>query len=205
MTWYETVHDFAAPIATICAACAAVFVTWRVGTRQVEIARQQADTARQQAAIATQQANTALDRLRYDLFDKRYSIYLSAQRIIELTLQEQIGYEDARKLNQAYVAIGEAPFFFPVHICEFLNQLGNDCKTHRRVSKNDAVSDEVVRLLAIRDSLPIMFSKVLAFSQLTGNQDSIAEDNAGVDITRTIVDEPGRDVAGSRCRRDVGR
>jgi hypothetical protein len=72
---YDVLHDFAGPVATVIAAGAAVFVTWRLGRRQVAIAAQQATTAELQAATARQQADTALDRLRYDLFEKRYKIY----------------------------------------------------------------------------------------------------------------------------------
>ena len=64
---YGILKDFAGPVATVTAASTAVFVTWRIGRTQAAIARQQAD-------IAQQQADTALDRLRFDLFDKRYSI-----------------------------------------------------------------------------------------------------------------------------------
>jgi hypothetical protein len=54
---YEALHDFAGPTATFFAGGIAIFVTWTLGRRQVEIARRQAE-------IAAQQADTARYRLR---------------------------------------------------------------------------------------------------------------------------------------------
>jgi ABC-type Fe3+ transport system permease subunit len=48
--------SFAGPIATIIAAAAAVFVTWRIGQGQLSIAKQQATIAKQQAELARAQA-----------------------------------------------------------------------------------------------------------------------------------------------------
>ena len=80
----------AGPIATIIAAVAAVFVTWRLGRgqlqiarQQVEIAQQQATTSRHQAEIAKQQAAIAFDRLRFDLFEKRYAIFTAIKELLK--------------------------------------------------------------------------------------------------------------------------
>jgi hypothetical protein len=58
---WNVVVSLAAPAATIVAASAAVFVTWRLGRDQLGIAKQQATTARQQAELAAV-------RLQHDLF-----------------------------------------------------------------------------------------------------------------------------------------
>lgn len=65
----------AGPIATIIAAAAAVFVTWRLGSGQLRIAKQQAAIARQQAELATV-------RLQHDLFDRRFAVYEAAHKLL---------------------------------------------------------------------------------------------------------------------------
>ena len=60
---YSVAKDFAGPVATVIGASAAVFVTWRLGLRQAEIAQQQADLAR--------------EKLRHDLYNRRFEIFTS--------------------------------------------------------------------------------------------------------------------------------
>jgi hypothetical protein len=159
-SWYDVVHDFAAPLATVIAAGTAVFVTWRLGKSQVTIARQQAH-------IAAQQAETALDRLRYDIFERRYAIYLAAQRIIELSILDNRSPSEAGELHKLYTTIGEAHFFFPQGLCDFLTQLGEECTKRRRRDKNLNWTEDDLRLLAIRDTMSKRFADALAFLQLT--------------------------------------
>lgn len=119
---YEVPHDFAAPVATVIAAGVAVFVTWKLGRRQVPIAAQQAKTAELQAATAKQQADTALDRLRYDLFEKRYAIYSTAKELMRsLVNQGQAEKLDEIAVTEKLVFIEECVFFFPrVHVPSLL-------------------------------------------------------------------------------------
>ena len=73
---YQILKDFARPVATIIALITAAGITWRFASWQARIAQQQADTARQQA-------NTAFDQLRYNLFEKRFSLlYNTARELI---------------------------------------------------------------------------------------------------------------------------
>ena len=72
---YQTLKDFAGPVATITASIAAALITWFFALRQMRIAKQQADTAKQQA-------DTALDQLRYNLFEKRVAIYEDIKTLI---------------------------------------------------------------------------------------------------------------------------
>jgi hypothetical protein len=156
---YDILHDFAAPIATIIAAGAAVFVTWRLGLRQVQIATQQ-------AAIAEQQADTSLNRLRFDLFEQRYRVYQAAIRIIELSLDSRLSPAESGELQRSYITIGEAEFFFATEICDFVKKLGQDCTRYRRTSRMSADPEEDNRLLALRDTMPSRFAGALGFSQL---------------------------------------
>jgi hypothetical protein len=61
MTCYVFFKDFAGPIATICAAAAAVFVTIHFNRKQMQ--------------IAETQKNIALDKLKWDSHEERYTIY----------------------------------------------------------------------------------------------------------------------------------
>jgi hypothetical protein len=61
--------DFAGPVATTIAAITEIVVTHRFNKRQIEISRAQRDIA--------------LDKLKFDLFELRYGIYLAAKELIE--------------------------------------------------------------------------------------------------------------------------
>lgn len=63
-------------IGTLIIALCAAFVTWRIQTRQVAIAQQAAQTAHQAA-------ETARNKLKLDLFDRRWTMYASAQKLIK--------------------------------------------------------------------------------------------------------------------------
>jgi hypothetical protein len=73
---WAIVVSLAGPFATIVAASVAVFVTWRLGSGQLSIAKQQAATAQQQAELAAV-------RLQHDLFDRRFAIYEAAQKLVK--------------------------------------------------------------------------------------------------------------------------
>ena len=86
----ELAKAFAGPVATILASLTAVGVTAYFARKQMQIAASQAATAAAQAAtaagqkeIARSQRDIAHDRLKYDLFEKRYEIYLAAKKLIE--------------------------------------------------------------------------------------------------------------------------
>lgn len=66
-TVYEFLKDFAGPIATIIAAGTATFVTYKLGSNQVSIAREQ-------ARFPEANSRSAQQKLILDLFDKRWSI-----------------------------------------------------------------------------------------------------------------------------------
>ena len=187
---YDALHDLAGPVATVIAAGVAVFVTWRLGRRQVtiagqrvQIAAQQARTAELQAEAARQQADTALDRLRYDLFEKRYAIYDAAKRLI-VTLMNKIPDQsiEAFDVIPIFLILDEARFFFPKDICLLVEGLVIDCQRilelHGRrqsfkegsqewLPLGDRIVDELTKLDKIRLGMPERFKDVMAFAQLT--------------------------------------
>jgi len=182
--WGGKVVDFVAlagPAATIIAAGAAVLVTWRIGKGQLAVARQQAETARQQAIIAKQQSDTALDRLKYDLFEKRYRVYASAQELLSITIlrrREPLYMEEARS---RILVMEESRFFFPFDICNYLDLIREKCLSlydlHVKVpGQNIAHADlpEMAQhivgreqeLFELREGMPAEFQSVLSFAQL---------------------------------------
>lgn len=70
-SWYEILHDFAGPFATVVAATVAAVITFHFG-------RVQSDIARTQAKISRQQAEVSSIRLQHDLYDRRYEIFTIA-------------------------------------------------------------------------------------------------------------------------------
>ncbi len=83
MIWLDLLKAFAGPIATVIASITAAGVAIRFGVVQARIARNQATIAAAQKDIAEAQLKIAFDKLKHDLFDKRYEIYLAAKGVIE--------------------------------------------------------------------------------------------------------------------------
>jgi hypothetical protein len=179
----------AGPIATIIAAVAAVFVTWRLGRgqlqiarQQVEIAQQQATTSRHQAEIAKQLAAIAFDRLRFDLFEKRYAIFTAIKELLKylvnLPRAESI---DALTVVKYFVILDEAPFFFPEAFCVFLQTVKDACQLYyetRNQNRGEPTSPqwvETAREIARQETqlaqyhrdMPVYFASVMKFEQLT--------------------------------------
>jgi ABC-type transporter MlaC component len=93
--YYLILKDFAGPLATLFAACAATYFAWqqsKTGQRQAETAAQLAETAKRQgerqARTAEQQAKTALDQLRFNLFEKRYATYRAVEQFLKTLISD---------------------------------------------------------------------------------------------------------------------
>jgi hypothetical protein len=153
------------PLATIIAAVAATWITWRIGSRQVQIAKQQADTA--------------LGQLRYNLFEKRYAIYNCAMELIKL-LENEAYKEEFNPTNIVpyLITLDEARFFFPDDICNFLRTLQERCQYlaaaygdltgAERAARGKEIADQTTQLRELRLQMPARFEKALQFPQLTG-------------------------------------
>jgi hypothetical protein len=108
MYWFF--KDFAGPIAVIIASGTAAWITYKLGMIQVGIARRQAKTAEAQKDIA-------YDKLKHDLFDQRYEIYVAAKRLIEAIFDAPLGDDIKRhtdpEIKRLRLKLDEARFFFP--------------------------------------------------------------------------------------------
>lgn len=109
--WVHSHHDelqALGPIATIFAAIIAVLVTGTLGIAQWRIARAQKDIA--------------YDKLKLDLFDKRYAIYLAAAELSRALSPsyKRIPYEEFGKLQYT---LQQAEFFFPAKVVEVTRRI----------------------------------------------------------------------------------
>src|SRR3984893_3147674 len=140
------------PIATLAAAVAASFITWRF--------------ASQQARTAKQQVDTALDQLRYNLFEKRYAIYSTAKEMIKYIVNQGSANDvDASfRIAQYFNALDEARFFLPDDICQWLHTLRHDhcekllvarSRSSRSSTGRNLVSDEPPRRTARRNAVAL--------------------------------------------------
>jgi hypothetical protein len=179
---------FLGPMATVLAAAAAVFVTWRIGREQVRIAQGQAETARAQREIAESQRDIAFDKLKYDLFQKRYEIYTAAKGIMERVTRTgtQRPIDDYELLSMR-VKLDEGRFFFPAKqmaLYETIEQLTTQHEVARlvwmrynddddiRLRQGDVMADAIDRLSEIYRQFPALMQEEMEFSQLTASAHS---------------------------------
>ena len=107
---YDVLKGFAGPVATTIAAITAIVVTHRFNKRQIEISRAQRDIA--------------LDKLKFDLFELRYGIYLAAKELIEYTSSHHdFKKVDSSHVRSLYVKLDEARFFFDKETIKFMQEI----------------------------------------------------------------------------------
>lgn len=123
MNWLEFFEKFAGPIATVIASLSAAAVAITFGRLQAKIARAQAATVEAQKDIAQANLDIAFDKLKYDLFARRYEIYIAAKQLIETIFnQSPINVADP-KIKELRIKVDEARFFFPPDTRAFCEQL----------------------------------------------------------------------------------
>jgi hypothetical protein len=121
MCWYAVAKDFAGPAATVIAAAAAVFVTYRFNSAQVKISREQ--------------KNIALDKLKQDVFNQRYAIYTATKDLIEYVMhQHDFQQIDNARIRQLRVTLDESRFFFGPSVRGFIAEI-------------DATSEQLLKAL----------------------------------------------------------
>jgi hypothetical protein len=167
---YDVIRDFASPVVTLIAATIAGLITLTF--------------ARVQALIAKSQRDIALDKLKFDLFDKRYEIYLAAKELLEyVPFITDLQKSDTTKIRSLYVKIDEARFYFPPEICAVLSDIHDRCELfflHLTMRDQTSIDDHAQwtqiaetlaadqsMLRAIYAALPETFEPALAFKQLT--------------------------------------
>jgi hypothetical protein len=111
---YAFFKDFAGPIATIMAAGAAVFVTWRLGKNQVTVGQQQANTAALQAELADV-------RLQHDLYDRRYKLYESTKTFVLRVCRERA--VDTESIFTFVRDTGDAVFLLDADMVNYIDEI----------------------------------------------------------------------------------
>src|SRR6478752_4833660 len=107
---YHLFKDFAGPVATGVAAITAIVVTYRFNKQQIEISRTQRDIA--------------IDKLKFDLFELRYGIYLAAKELIEYVSNKgDLAEFNSDKMRSLYVKLDEARFFFDNVAVSFMQEI----------------------------------------------------------------------------------
>jgi hypothetical protein len=123
---YDFFKDFTGPIATLLAAGAAVFVTYRLGKGQLSVARQQAVTAQQQARLAD-------IRLQHDLFDRRFAVYAAARALLIEIIQNANVSNDGR--NSFVRGTADAVFLVDTDLVDYLEEIRKNSIELQRLNR----------------------------------------------------------------------
>jgi hypothetical protein len=163
--------DFAGPVATIFAASVAGLIALGIGIVQVRIAKSQAGIAR--------------DKLKFDLFELRYDIYVKVKALIEYTQtihdHEEI---DSMRVRELYVKLDEARFFFDKAVIAFISEVrqttekrfellgarwgGYQMDDDQLAELADQLTGTDVSLRKLYAQAPAIFEPALRFEQVAG-------------------------------------
>lgn len=139
MDYYSALKDFAGPVATLCAAFAATFVTVRLANGQRAIALSQANTA-------AESLRTAEHKLVMDLFDKRWELVSDVRNVLnEVQRNGVVSQED--KIN-FYRAIQRSEFLFGPDVTDRLNGILKVLLKHHGAQRGVASEDKATRTKA---------------------------------------------------------
>ena len=182
MICLDFLAKFAGPLATVIASLTAAGVAIGFGVVQARIARSQAKTAEAQKEIAKANLDIAFDKLKHDLFEKRYGIYIAAKRLIEAIFESSpINVADP-EIKKLRLKLDEARFFFPPDtrgFCETIEQQvydvlvastavsGYSDDRPERLELRDQQTKAEIALAKIYGELARRFERDLGFEQLT--------------------------------------
>jgi len=122
---YQAFHDFAGPVATIIAAAAAVFVTWRLGRGQLR--------------VAEQQAKFAEVRLQHDLFERRIAVFDAARDLLlEVFRTANVSDEGFRNFVRG---TEKAVFLFDKSVSNYIETMRNTAASVKFTSSRLADPD----------------------------------------------------------------
>jgi len=182
MTWLEFWKTFAGSIATVVASVTAGSIAAWFGVVQARIAKSQARTADAQKELAKAQLEIAFDKLKYDLFEKRYEVYLAAKGVIEAIFNQSPVNRADPELRRLRLKLDEARFFFPADTRSFCESIeskvyavlvasqaasGYSEEHPERVKLRDQQANAEIALSTIYSELAQRFERDLSFHQLT--------------------------------------
>ncbi|MCW2284799.1 hypothetical protein M2323_002686 [Rhodoblastus acidophilus] len=160
MTLYDFFQNFAGPLATICAASGAWYF------------------ARAQVKVAQEQRVIAAEKLRLELFDKRYEIYVSVRDLIMVVISSgNANYGDSRVVK-ALEKNREAVFLFGDDVVDFVCKISEHvdfiCKSNEilfglfdeELDRNGALNSKTIavgNLESALSRLTTIFARELGF------------------------------------------
>ena len=100
---------------TVVAVAVAAFTIW-IAFRQVGMAKQQARIAR--------------EKLKHDLYDRRYAIYLAFEKMLRVSMGQKEAGEEAQAVLEANIAAHQSLFIFDATMQTYLLEL-NDVSWRR--------------------------------------------------------------------------
>jgi 2C-methyl-D-erythritol 2,4-cyclodiphosphate synthase len=113
MDWYQTIKDFAGPLATVIASVAAAFVAYRLGQNQMMVARAQAN-------IAERNWQTENEKVVLELMERRLAIYKSIREVIAEVMQ-------TGKKTTFISATCRRSIKFPICLVQMLKAISKRC------------------------------------------------------------------------------
>lgn len=150
---HEVVRDLATPIVTIIVGLVAVFVQIHFNRKQTVVAE---------------------DKLKFDLFEKRYGIYLAAGEMIQFVTSSKEVPGEENKFLELYAKLEQAQFFFDDRTRDFIGEI---LIASRRLLDllNAEKTDEVLRdtrkanldLHRLYMDFPFRMAPSMRFHQLT--------------------------------------
>lgn len=103
-------------------------VTQRFNKRQIEFSRAQRDIA--------------LDKLKFDLFELRYGIYLAAKDLIQyVSIHRELDKVDSNHVRSLYVKLDEARFFFDKETIKFMQEIVATAKRRFELKRQRDLAD----------------------------------------------------------------
>lgn len=116
MDWYQTIKDFAGPVATVIASGAAAFVAYRLGQNQMMVAKDQAN-------IAERNWQTENEKVVLELMERRLAIYEGIREIISEVMRTGTANDD---IYWRYAkAIDQIPYLFGPEVETFIEKIRN--------------------------------------------------------------------------------
>jgi hypothetical protein len=99
--WYQTMKDFAGPVATAIAAWAAAYFAYRLGQNQITVAKAQAD-------IAERNWQTENEKVVLELMERRLAIYKNIREVIAEVIGHR-GHSRSASYNPNQTPKNDAP------------------------------------------------------------------------------------------------
>jgi hypothetical protein len=95
--------------------------------------------ALQQVAIARQQTKIAREKLKHDLYDRRYAVYLAFEKMLRVSMGQKEAGEEERTILDANIAAHQSLFLFNSEMRTYLIDLNQIA--WRRIRKPELIEN----------------------------------------------------------------